>query len=131
MLASGWLSQLDVLMQDASAAMHAGKKKKPKKGKTHAASSTASPSAQSQSSAVNLNPPQPPHHHPQTASLQGDAFSGNVSHPPNAGQQLQPAQQATLHHQHLASADAATDRAAVHSLQAGNPPMSPGRRPLQ
>ena len=124
MLASGWLSHFDVLMQDASAATHVGQKKK-KKGKTHVANSTASPSAQLHSSAVNPNPPHPPPHHgPQAASLTGDAFSGNVSHLSSAGQQLQPAQQATSPHQPLASADAATDRAPVHSLQAGNPPLS-------
>lgn len=126
-LASGWLSHFDVLMQDGSAATHAGqkKKKKSKKGKTHVANSTASPSTQLHSSAANLNPPHPPPHHgPQAASLEGDAFSGNVSPPSSAGQQLQPAQQATSPHQPLASADAATDRAPVHSLQAGNPPLS-------
>lgn len=114
-------------MQDGSAATHAGqkKKKKSKKGKTHVANSTASPSTQLHSSAANLNPPHPPPHHgPQAASLEGDAFSGNVSPPSSAGQQLQPAQQATSPHQPLASADAATDRAPVHSLQAGNPPLS-------
>ena len=126
MLASGWLSHFDVLMQDASAAMHVGQKKK-KKGKTRAVgNSTASPSAQLHSSAVNPNPPHPPPQHgPQAASLTGDAFSGKVSHLSSAGQQLQPAQQATSPHQPLASADGATDKAAVHSLQAGDPPLSP------
>ncbi|KAA6422887.1 MAG: hypothetical protein FRX49_06878 [Trebouxia sp. A1-2] len=108
--------------QDASPAMHAGKqkKKKGKKGKTDAANSTASPSAHSQSTSLNQNPFQPPLHHPQAASLQGDAFFANAFHAPNAGQQLQSAQQSTLPHQHLASVDPTTDRAAVHSLPAGN-----------
>ena len=125
MLASGWLSHFDVLMQDASAATHVGQKKKKKKGKTLVANSTASPSAQLHSSAVNPNPPHPPPQHgPQAASLTGDAFSGKVSHLSSAGQQLQPAQQATSPHQPLASADGASDKAAVHSLQAGDPPPS-------